>query len=179
MKNYRKIAVHRYIKIEKNKNRNYHIIEFNELIKLLYPYRKTINKYQKLLEEKTQFNLQQRKLILNTAHSITIINEMYRDQDSIGQFYVTREDLFNAIFMLQNELGLSKTEYLLSPVLRWYYRQIQYYYENNGFTAKQLRNRMGKGKTIIYENLSELVDRELLEIIGLKGQAYVYKRCDK
>ena len=79
---YKPQAIKRYLKIEKITYRKYHIKDFNVIIKLLYPYRQTINKYEKLLQQ-MNFTDKQQTMIKETAHSLTIINEVYRDQDTL------------------------------------------------------------------------------------------------
>ena len=170
----RKRSIRRYTKIDKLSHRRYHLNDLNTLIKVLYPYRVTINKYKTLLEQ-TTFTTLQKELIVTTAHSLTIVNELYRDQDTFGRFYVCREDMLNAIYMLQNELHLSKHEYLLSPNLRWFYKELQCYFEGKEFTNKDIRRRFGKSRSIIYHHLTELVDRQLLEIIDRKQAGFIYK----
>ncbi len=170
----KKRSIRRYTKIDKLSHRRYHLNDLNTLIKVLYPYRTTINKYKRLLEQ-TTFTSSQKELIATTAHSLTVVNELYRDQDTFGRFYVTREDMFNAIYMLQNELHLPKQEYLLSPNLRWFYKELQCYFEGKEFTNKDIRIRIGKGKSTIYHHLTELVDRQFLEITNRKQSGFIYK----
>lgn len=172
--NYKPQVVKRYLKIEKITYRKYHIKDFNVIIKLLYPYRQTINKYEKLLQQ-MNFTDKQQAMIKETAHSLTIINEVYRDQDSYARFYVTREDVINAIYMLQNELHLQKQEYILSPSLRWFYNQLQMYFTSNHFTSKEVGHKLRKSKSLSYRYLTELVERELIKIVGKKNNAYVYE----
>lgn len=170
----KKRSTRRYIKIDKLQYRKYHVADLNIIIKILYPYRQTVNKYQKLLD-KTTFNSHQKELIIQTAHSLTIINELYRDQDTYQQLYVTREDICNAIYMLQNELHLPNQERLLSPSLRSFYNQIQQSYYDRPFTNKDLRKQFKKSRSAIYRNLSELADRQFIEIIDKQATALVYK----
>ena len=169
-----KRSINRYIKIEKLSHRRHHLNDLNLIIKILYPYRQTINKYHNLLAQ-TSFTDEQKKLIIQTAHSLTIINELYRDQDTLRRLYVTREDIFNAIYMLQNELDLSTQHYLLSPSLRWFYKTIQPDFCDTPFTAKQICRHLDKSKTTVHRYLSELTDREFLKIIGKQHNAYLYK----
>ena len=170
----KKRSIRRYTKIDKLKGRKYHLHDLNTIIKVLYPYRTSINKYKKLLEQ-THFTTSQKELIVTTAHSLAIVNEMYRDQDILGRFYVCREDMFNAIYMLQNELHLPKHEYLLSPDLRWFYKELQLYFDGKGFTNKDIRCRLGKGTSSIYQYLTELVDRQFIEIIDRKQSGFMYR----
>lgn len=170
----KKRSIRRYTKIDKLKGRRYHVHDLTTIIKVLYPYRATINKYEKLLEQ-TSFTPPQKQLILTTAHSLTIVNELYRDQDTFGRFYVTIEDMGNAIYMLQNELHLPQHEYLLSPDLRWFYKELQRYFDGKGFTNKDIRCRLGKGRSTIYHHLTELVDREFIEIIDRKRSGFIYR----
>ena len=170
----KKRSIRRYTKIDKLQGRKYHVHDLNTIVKVLYPYRTTINKYQRLLE-KTHFTTSQKQLIVTTAHSLTIVNELYRDQDHYGRFYVTLEDMSNAIYMLQNELHLPHHEYLLSPNLRWFYKELQLYFDNRSFTNKDIRCRLGKGRSTIYHHLTELVDREFIEIIDRKKSGFMYQ----
>ncbi len=170
----KKRSIRRYIKIDKLQYRKYHVADLNTIIKILYPYRQTINKYQKLLDQ-TSFNSYQKNIIIQTAHSLTIVNELYRDQDKYKRLYVTREDVFNAIYMLQNELHLPKQEYLLSPTLRWFYNQLQQYFYDTAFTNTDVRKKLGTSRSNIYHKLSELADRQFIEIIDKKGVSLVYK----
>jgi hypothetical protein len=175
---YKKQSVKRYVKIDKIRYRKYHIKDLHLIIKLLYPYRQTVNKYEKLLRQ-LSFNEQQQRLILDTTHSLTIINELYRDQDKYGRFYVTREDMFNAIYMLQNELNLKKHEYLLSASLRWFYNQVVQYFDGRVFTSREVSLKLRKSKSLCYRYLTELVDRNFIRIVGKRSQAYVYKLKEK
>jgi len=170
----KKRSIRRYTKIDKLSHRKYHVADLNTIVKVLYPYRQTINKYKRLLEH-TTFTTSQKGLIITTAHSLTIINELYRDQDSFGRFYITREDMSNAIYMLQNELHLPKHEYLLSPNLRWFYKELQLYFDGKEFTNKDIRCRLGRGRSTVYHHLTELVDRQFLEIIDRKQSGFIYK----
>lgn len=170
----KKRSIRRYTKIDKLSHRKHHLDDLNIIVKVLYPYRVTINKYQKFLE-KTTFTASQKKRIVTTAHSLTIINELYRDQDTLGRFYVTTEDMGNAIYMLQNELHLPKHQYLLSPNLRWFYKELQCYFEAKEFTNKDIRCRLGKGTSSVYQYLTELVDRGFLEIIDRKRSGFTYR----
>ncbi len=170
----KKRSIRRYTKIDKLSHRKYHVADLNTIIKVLYPYRQTINKYKRLLEH-TTFTTSQKELIITTAHSLTIVNELYRDQDSFGRFYITREDMSNAIYMLQNELHLSKHEYLLSPNLRWFYKELHFYFFQKEFTNKDIRYRFGKKRTTVYRHLTELVDREFIEIIDRTYKGFIYR----
>ena len=137
----------RSIKIAKSLHRKYHIEDLNLIIRILYPKRKSINKYECLLTNETGFTQDQRNLVLEVAHSLTVINELYRDQDKFERFYVCREDMFNAIFMLQNELGLSKQEYLLGPNVRWFYKQVRSLYFGKMFTSREVQLALRVSKT--------------------------------
>ena len=170
----KKRSIRRYTKIDKLKGRRYHVYDLNTIIKVLYPYRTTINKYKRLLNQ-TSFTTSQKQLIVTTAHSLTIVNELYRDQDTFGRFYVTIEDMSNAIYMLQNELHLPQHEYLLSPNLRWFYNELQISFDYKVFTNKDIRCRLGKGRSTIYHHLTELVDREFIEIIDRKSSGFMYQ----
>ncbi len=170
----KKRSIRRYTKIDKLEGRRYHVNDLSTIIKVLYPYRTTINKY-KILLEKTHFTTSQKELVLTTAHSLTIVNEMYRDQDILGRFYVCREDMLNAIYMLQNELHLPKHEYLLSPNLRWFYKELQLYFDGKEFTNKDIRCRLGRSTSSIYHKLTELVDRQFIEIIDRKRSGFMYR----
>lgn len=174
----KKRSIKRYTKIDKLKGRRYHITDLNTIIKVLYPYRSTINKYQRLLQQ-TAFTTSQKQLVIKTAHCFTIINELYRDQDKYGQLYVTREDMSNAIYMLQNELQLPKQEYLLNPNLRWFFKDIQLYFEDRSFTNKDIRYKLGKSRSTIYHKLTELVDREFIQIIDRKKTGFIYQTLKK
>ncbi|MEE9337832.1 MAG: hypothetical protein V3U87_07105 [Methylococcaceae bacterium] len=170
----KKRSLRRYTKIDKLEGRKYHVHDLNTIVKVLYPHRVTINKYKNLLEQ-TTFTTSQKELIVTTAHSLTIVNEMYRDQDKYGKFYITREDMINAIYMLQNELHLPKHEYLLSPYLRWFYKELQLYFDGRDFTNKDIRQRLGRSASVINQNLRELVDREFIEIIDRKKSGFMYR----
>ncbi len=163
----------RYIKIEKLAYRKYHIKDLNVIIKLLYPYRQTINKFNYLLDRMTFTEVQQ-ELLKTTVHSLTIINEMYRDKDKFNRIYTTREDVINAIFMLQNELDLKDQSIILPPPVRWFYSQLQQHFGGLEFTSREVGRKFRKSKSTCYHHLTELVDRELVEITNKKGQAYVY-----
>jgi len=168
----------RYIKIEKLQRRTSHIKDFHIIIKLLYPYRQTINKYSHLTS-KMPFTTAQKELLKTTIHSLTIINEMYRDTDKYGRLYSTREDLTNAVFMLQNELDLQGQIYLLKPNLRWFYGQLEQHFGGLTFTRRQVSNKLIKSKSTCYRHLTELVDRELLEITGKSKNTYQYYFIEK
>ena len=170
----KKRSIRRYTKIDKLKGRKYHVHDLNTIIKVLYPYRTSINKYKKLLEQ-THFTTSQKELIVTTAHSLAIVNEMYRDQDTLGRFYITREDMINAIYMLQNELHLPKHEYLLSPDLRWFYKELQLYFDGKEFTNKDIRCKLSRSTSSIYHKLTELVDRKFIEIIDRKQSGFMYR----
>jgi Fic family protein len=176
--NYKKQPVKRYLKIDKLLYRKYHINDFNFIVTLLYPHRQTINKFSRLLTQ-TGFTRKQQELINQTAKSLTIINEFYRDQDSFGSLYTTREDMANAIFFLQNELHLKSHTRLLPAATRWFYKQVQQYFFNKPFTNKQIRTILRKSSSSAYRHLTELVDREFIEIVGKKQTAFVYKLTDK
>lgn len=167
-------SIRRYTTIDKLKGRRYHVDDLNTIVRVLYPYRITINKYKRLLIQ-TTFTTTQKELIVTTAHSLTIINELYRDQDKYGQFYVTREDMSNAIYMLQNELHLPQHEYLLSPNLRWFIKEIQVCFDDRSFTNKDVRKRFGKAKSSVYRNITELVDRQFIEIKDRKSSGFIYR----
>ncbi|MHA7060261.1 hypothetical protein ACWGOQ_0023770 [Aquimarina sp. M1] len=170
----KKRSIRRYTKIDKLKGRKYHVYDLNIIIKVLYPYRQTVNKYKRLLVQ-TSFTTSQKELIITTAHSLTIVNELYRDQDTLGRFYVTIEDMSNAIYMLQNELHLPQHGYLLSPNLRWFYKELHTHFDNRIFTNKDIRRRLGKARSTVYHHLTELVDREFIEIIDRKSSGFMYQ----
>ena len=97
----------RHVKVSVSQQFNYHLEAFNHLVKMLYPKRQSLNKYQYLITKNTPFTTEQQKVVMQTTHSLCMINEFYRDQDKLGCLYVTREDIANAINLLQNELNLS------------------------------------------------------------------------
>lgn len=163
----------RYAKLEKLKYRKYHIKDLNIIIKLLYPYRQTINKFTRLLNQLT-FTAPQQELLITTIHSLTIVNEMYRDQDKWGRLYSTREDVINAIFMLQNELDLQEKSCVLPAATRWFYSQLQIYFSDLDFTSTEVSKKLIKSKSACYRHLTELVDRQLVSVSGKKGQTYLY-----
>ncbi len=165
--------VKRYIKIEKLARRTYHIKDLNIIVKLLYPYRQTINKFSCLLDQMSFTEVQQ-ELLKATVHSLTIINEMYRDKDKFDRIYTTREDVINAIVMLQNELDLKDQPSILSPSVRWFYSQLQQYFGGLDFTSREVSRTFRKSKSTCYRHLTELVDRELVKITGKKEMAYTY-----
>ena len=175
---YKKRTVKRYIKVDKLLYRKYHINDFNFIVTLLYPYRQTINKFARLLA-KTSFTRKEQALINQTAKSLTIINEFYRDQNCFGSLYTTREDMANAIFFLQNELHLKSHATILPAATRWFYKEVQQYFFNQPFTNKQIRTLLRKSSSSVYRHLMELVDREFIEIVGKKQTAFVYKLTDK
>jgi len=174
MKTHKPCLIKRYVKIEKLAFRKYHIADLHLLIKILYPSRRTTN-LESWIIETTQFTNYQKQLIKDTVHSLTIINELYRDKDKYGVLYSTKEDIYNAIYLLQNELSLKNKSYLLAPNLRWFYKELQYQYQGVCFTSKEVQLKLQKAKTTVYEHLTELVDRELIEIIGKKVHAFVYQ----
>jgi hypothetical protein len=175
---YKKQTVKRYVKIEKIKYRKYHINDFNLLVKILFPKRKVTNIYAKLID-KVDFTDYQKKLIKQTTQSFTILNEMHREQDKWGQLYAVREDMVNAVNLLQNEIDFKNPEYLFPPSLRWFYKQLQMEYTGIVFTNYQVRLHLRKSSSLVYRNLTELVDRELIEIVGKQRQAYVYQLKDE
>ncbi|OED37056.1 hypothetical protein AB832_05290 [Flavobacteriaceae bacterium (ex Bugula neritina AB1)] len=172
--NYKPQVVKRYMKIEKITYRKYHIKDFNVIVKLLYPYRQTVNKYEKLLQQ-MNFTDKQQSMIKETAHSLTIINEVYREQDSYARFYVTREDIINAIYMLQNELHLQQQEYILSPTLRWFYNQLQMHFTSTAFTVREVRYKLRKSDSLCRRYIVELIERELVETVGKRGTSHVHQ----
>jgi len=177
MKTYKPCKVKRYIKIEKLTFRKYHIADLHLLIQILYPSRRTTNPEVGIIEI-IQFTTYQKQLIKDTVHSLTIINELYRDKDKYGVLYSTKEDIYNAIHLLQNELNIPHQSYLLAPNLRWFYKELQQYYQDTFFTSKEVQLKLEKAKTTVYEHLTELVDKELIEIIGKKAHAFVYQLKD-
>ena len=167
------MAFDRFIKISLEAQYLYHIEQFNFLVKMLYPKQYTVNKY-KILLEKTPFTKEEKKLILETADSFVLLNKQYRDQNKWGELYVIKEDMSNAIYMLQNELTITQ-KILLSPVLQWYLQQIYYLYQYDLFTLRELYLRMGKSKTAVYDVLQELTQRKFVTIVMVKKQAFVYQ----
>ena len=113
-------------------------------------------------------------MILQTAHSLVMINELYRDQDQLGRLYTTNEDMTNAMYLLQNELDLQEQECMLAPPVRWFYKELQYYPKST-FTVRDISRYLMKNKSTVYRNLIELTDREMVSRIGTKGQAHVYQ----
>ena len=165
----------RHVKVSVSQQFNYHLEAFNHLVKMLYPKRQSLNKYQYLITKNTPFTTEQQKVLMQTAHSLCMVNEFYRDQDKLGCLYVTREDIANAINLLQNELNLSNRSLLLSPVLQWYKMQLQYHFSNESFTVKQVQLRLQKSKTRIYEVLRELEYRKIITMVGVKHHAHVFQ----
>ncbi|QMU63537.1 MAG: hypothetical protein GKR88_04095 [Flavobacteriaceae bacterium] len=176
---YKKQAVKRYVKMEKIKYRKYHIKDFNLIIKLIYPTRQVINVYHKLLEKTGSFSKSHLELINQTTKNFTVLNELHRDQDKYGRLYTVREDLNNAVYFLQNELELKEQDILLPASTRWFYKEIHWQFYDMVFTSKQAALVLRKSKSSVYRHLSELVDRELVEIVGKKRTAYVYQIKEK
>ncbi|WP_010521425.1 hypothetical protein [Aquimarina agarivorans] len=165
----------RYVKVNVSQQFNYHTEAFNHLVKMLYPKRSTINKYDYLIDKHAFFTEPQKQVISKTASSLCMLSEFYRDQDKFGNLYVTREDICNAIHILQRELDLTNRSVLLSPVLRWYATQIQYHFGSNPFTLKQLRLQLRKGKSRIYEVVRELEYQKIVKLVGQQGHAHVFE----
>ncbi len=165
----------RHVKVSLSQQFNYHIEAFNHLIKMLYPKRESINKYEFLITKNNTFNTSQQQIIAKTAHSLCMVSEFYRDQDQMGRLYITREDICNAIHLLQNELNLTNQAVLLPPVLQWYKMQLHYHFPNEPFTVKQVQNRLGKSKTRVYGVLRELEFRKMIHLVKTKGQAHVFE----
>ena len=172
---YKKQALKRYVKIEKIKYRKYHIKDFNLLIKLIYPKRVVLNPYHKLLEKTGSFSKVHLELIKETTANFTILNEMHRDQDKYGRLYTVREDLNNAIYFLQNELKLKEQDILLGASTRWFYHEIHWQFYDSVFTSREVALQLRKAKSTVYHHLTELVDRELVEIVGKRNTAYIYQ----
>ena len=167
----------RYTKIPRNSHRKYHVQDLNLIIKILFPKRYSTNKFESMVTEKTQFTNEQKKIVLQTAHSLCMINEMYRDEDSFGRLYICREDMINAIYLLQNELNLLNPENMFRPNVRWFYKRLKIHfpYPQDRFTIKETTRKFRCSKTNVQDKFNDLVDRDLLEIVGKKGLAFVYQ----
>ena len=114
-------------------------------------------------------------MILQTAHSLVMINELYRDQDQLGRLYTTNEDMTNAIYLLQNELDLQEQECMLAPPVRWFYKELQRYPETT-FTVMQISRYLMKNKSSVYRNLIELTDRQMVTRIDtIERGAHIYQ----
>ena len=163
-----------YAVLRRTVDRGLHIADFNIIIKILYPYRKTINKYKVLLS-KTQFTKAQQELVLATAHSLTVINELHRDQDKYARYYTVREDMLGAIYMLQNELHLQAHQYILPSDVRHFYLRLLEAKGYDPFSRKDIQKALKLSKTNVHRNLSELSNRGFLEIIARNYRGFIYR----
>lgn len=171
-------VVKRYIRIEKKSQKRSYIYDFNVLIKLLYPYRQSINKYERLTNQMS-FNTSQKALLKQVIHSLTVLNETYRDQDKIGRLYTTREDVINGIVLLQNELDLKDQKILFPYALQHFYKELKTHFIAQQFTSREVCRKIRKSKSSCYRNLSELVDRNKVKLVGRKQQSFVYQLIEE
>lgn len=175
---YKKQRVKRYEKIEKITYRKYHIKDFNLLVQILYPKKQVISDYESLIDQ-VAFTETQKELLKETTRSFTILNELYRECDKYGRLYSIREDVVNAVYLLQNEISFQSPEYFLPAGLRWFYKQLQMDFTDVAFTNYQVRLKLRRSRSTVYRHVTELVDRELVEIVGKQKGAYVYKVIEK
>ncbi|QMU65848.1 MAG: hypothetical protein GKR88_17225 [Flavobacteriaceae bacterium] len=145
----------------------------------MYPNRQVVNPYNKLLAYSESFTKVHLQIIDQTVKSFTMINELYRDKDKYGRLYATREDLGNAVYFLQNELELKQRDVLLPAATRWFYKEIYRQFYDREFTSRKAALALRKTKSTAYRYLTELVDRELVEIVGKIQCAYVYRIKEK
>ena len=175
---YKKQVVKRYEKIEKNKDRKYPIKEFNVLVEILHPKKQVINGYESLIN-RVEFTQTQKQLLKQTVKSFTILNELYRECDNYGRLYSIQEDVVNAVYLLQNEIGFHSPYSLLPEGLRWFYKQLQMDFSGMDFTNLQVRLKLRRSQSTVYRYLTQLVDRDLVEIVGKSRCAYVYRIKEK
>ena len=137
-------------------------------LKNLYPNATTIHDPSEQIESEWMTPKDIRLLFEMLAHSVTLINKLYRQKDSTGNYISQREDYATAL-MLVSPLFATDSLQVSQGVRKYYQILADEIGFSSSFNWRDLQTLTGKSKTSCNRILQELME---LKLIWRSGKGY-------
>jgi len=143
------------------------------LVTSLYPNTTTVHSPEEPIEETKLYPEDLQILFELLLHSITILNSLYRLQDSQGNYISQREDYATALQLI-SPLFCRKSLELPQSIRKYYGQILNEIGLSRSFTWKELQKISGKSKTRCNNIIQHLQSQKLIKQTG-KGYRHIYQ----
>ena len=152
-----------------------HLKDFVLIVKSLFSHRQIINPFLERIKSHEYWTEGQKELLCDLIWALTILHKSYRDQDHWGRFFASSEDFHMAVNLMLRELKTENPELLLSAPERRFYNGLRTRFFDQPFTRYQAQVLSRISSTNANFKLRELMSKNLVEHVGKKKGAYLYR----
>lgn len=146
----------------------------------LFSHREVYNPFEKEIEDNQRFTEDQKLILCQTIHMLTLLNQLHRKEDHWARFHATREDYLNGLNLMQALLEIENRSLLLSRAERLFYGEILSLYGDTPFRLRELREKTRRSKSNTWWKIRELISKGLVERVGgNQARGYLYQIITK